>query len=176
MTEKTDYELLKGDSDDFTELYTRYSRSTESFLYIHKLVRNPSDYADILQLIWIRVYAIRDKYDPHWVFGTWISQVASSTALNFYRDQGRTLPVKTNQSLDRVLDYRESGDLLVVQETVEKVRKEVAALPENAREAIEKVFFSSTYFSTGEYHQGYKRARRLLKFPLRPLYNELSET
>jgi hypothetical protein len=51
MTEKTDYELLHGDSDDFTELYKRYSEGIRAFMFLYKLVRNPSDLDDILQLV-----------------------------------------------------------------------------------------------------------------------------
>jgi RNA polymerase sigma factor (sigma-70 family) len=173
MTEKTDYELLHGDSDDFTELYKRYSEGIRAFMFLYKLVRNPSDLDDILQLVWIRVRTCKSKYNPEWSFSTWLSKAALSATLNFYRDQSRTLPAVTNQEFDDVLDHRQGRDPLVVEDIVKRVREEIEKLPEDARKAVEKVCYSNTRFAASQCPSDYKRARRLLKCPLRPLYNEI---
>ncbi len=163
MTEKTDYELLNGDYYEFAELYSRYSTRISGFLFLYKLVRNNSDTDDILQLIWIRVYTNRDKYDSQWAFSTWVSRLAFRVALNFYRDQ-KILPLVTNSpNLERTIDHREVRDTLVVAETQKRVREAIENLPGNAKEAIEKVYFSDMRFATAQYHQGYKRGRRILK-------------
>jgi RNA polymerase sigma-70 factor (ECF subfamily) len=176
MTEKTDFELLNGSADDFIELHNRYTEGVKVYLYKHKLVSEPSDAEDILQLVWMRAYSSKSRYNPGWAFSTWLCRIAFHIASNFNRDKERILPANTNQNLDGILDHREPRDPLIVEEIVVRVREAVADLPENAREAIEKVHFSNMRFAASQYHQGYKRARRLLKCPLRPLYNELSET
>jgi RNA polymerase sigma factor (sigma-70 family) len=174
MTERTDFELLHGSEGDFDKLYDKYSQGIREFLYKHRLVNDLSDAEDILQLVWMRVHSSKLRYNPEWAFSTWLCRVAFHIAANFNRDKARILPANTNQNLDGVLDHRDYRDSLVVKEVVVSVREAVADLPENAREAIEKVYFSNMRFTTREYHQGYKRGRRLLKGILRELNDELS--
>jgi len=174
VTERTDFELLHGSADDFAELYVRYSQGIRAYLYKHNLVDNHHDADDILQLVWMRVHSSKVRYNPEWAFSTWICRVVVHIASNYCRDKERILPANTNQNLDGILDYRVYRDPLVVKEIVERIREAVSNLPENAREAIEKVYFSNMRFGTSEYHQGYKRGRRLLKGVLRKLNDELS--
>jgi RNA polymerase sigma factor (sigma-70 family) len=176
MERKTDFELLHGSADDFDKLYYKYSQGVREFLYKHKLLNDLTDADDILQLVWMRVHSSKLKYNPKWAFSTWLCRVALHIANNFSRDKERVLPANTNQNLDGILDYREYRDPLIVEEIVVRVREAVVNLPENAREAIEKVYFSNMRFTTRQYHQGYKRGRRLLKGELRKLNDELSAT
>jgi len=173
VTKRTDYELLNGDSDDFTKLYNKYSEGIEAFLYLYKLVRSYSDVPDILQLVWIRVHGKRAMYDPQWAFSTWISQMALHVALNFYRDRN-ILNITTNASfLPYHVDPRETQDAAEVAEIRERVREAVAALPDKVREAIELVYFSNTRFAQETCHPGYKRGRRLLRKSLKGMRYEL---
>lgn len=161
MTEKSDYELLNGDSDDFGELYQRYSSSVKRALYFYRVVRNRVDANDILQLLWLRVYQNRDKYNPKWVFGTWVTRLGIRVAFNFYRYEKPTL-TNNNEHLETIVDYREYRDYVEVAEIQGIVREAVSSLPENAREAIEAIYLRQTDLSRGQHAAGYRRGRRLL--------------
>jgi RNA polymerase sigma-70 factor (ECF subfamily) len=173
MDEKTNYELLHGDSDDFTELYNRYSNQIERFLYLYKLVRNPSDVDDILQLVWARVHANKDKYNQRWAFSTWLSRLSLRVALNFYRDQGN-LSVVSNYNLETLVDPHDVEDPLVIEEIQREVRSAVGKLPEAARLGIEAVFLEHTHRTrSAEHVSGWKRGKRLLRSSLGPFYNKV---
>lgn len=172
--EKSDYELLNGDSDDFGELYQRYCKGIEQSLWRYKLVGNRSDINDILQLVWSRVHQKRTMYNPKWKFSTWLTRLAFNVAVNFYRDQQRTaLITNDNSHLDTFVDHREYRDPVITTETQESVREAVNNLPTNAREAIEAIYLRQTDTCKGRHSAGYKRGRRRLKASLQGLQREL---
>jgi RNA polymerase sigma factor (sigma-70 family) len=174
MERKTDYELLNGSSEDFAELYTKYSTEFRRYLFFSKILWASADSHEVLQKTWIRIHEKRDQYNPDRApFRSWARRIILTEAYNYNRYIMKH-PAFTNIDLSSIPDPREDQDTLEVEEIVEEVRRAVSELPDNAKQAYQDLFFSNRPVKTAECHQGYKRGRRHLKVTLKRLHDEIS--
>ena len=173
MTEKSDYELLHGNSDEFGELHKKYHRGVQAFLRLNRLVRNPSDMPDVEQLVWLRVYEKRDKYDSYWGFSKWLLRLTLFVAFNYKRSQ-QILTLFTNHTgFVDIIDHRGVRDVLLLAEIQEVVRDAVANLSEDEREAIDLIYLQQAEKVQGPHRNGYRRGRKHLRSILRGFYHEI---
>jgi len=171
MTRKSDHELLNGDSDDFGELYQKYHRGVKAFLHLQKLVRNPSNFEEVEQLIWLRVFEKRAYYDPEWEFHKWLLRLSLFVAFNYARHQMARSHLTNRTDLDNIMDYRDQTDVLLVAEIQETVRRAVDDLPENERVAITLIDLHQTEKVRGPHRWGRVRGRIRLQTTLRSFYH-----
>lgn len=95
--------LVEGDHGAFAELMSRYK--TPLYRFILRNVGAASDAEDLLQDVFVSLYAKAASYDPAWKASTWIYRIA----LNKCRDHARRQRLRRFVSLDRNPDADESA-------------------------------------------------------------------
>jgi RNA polymerase sigma-70 factor, ECF subfamily len=76
-----------GDWGAFTELVVRYQRPVyNAALWV---LRKPEDANDVAQIVFLKVAAHLDEYDPRFKFFSWIYRIAVNESLNLLRRNGR---------------------------------------------------------------------------------------
>ena len=75
--------VLEGDRDRFGELIDRYQGRLVNYLF--RLLRNADDAHDLAQEVFVKVYQVLDRFDPHYKFSTWLFRVAQNAAIDQIR-------------------------------------------------------------------------------------------
>lgn len=91
-------DVSNGDHQAFAELMSRYK--TPLYRFILRYVGVASDAEDLVQDVFVSLYAKASSYDPAWKPSTWIYRIA----LNKCRDHGRKQRLRRFVSLDRNAD------------------------------------------------------------------------
>lgn len=128
----TDDELMKrvrrDDQEAFRVLYDRYK--SQLFIYCLRMMNDRDAAKDVLQEVFIRVHANRERYEPGTNFVGWVHTIARNLCLNARRDN------KSHTSFDETASYgtsaRPDSDVALR----EQLAGEIARLPEIYREAL----------------------------------------
>lgn len=83
-----------GDEDAFTQLVAAYQDRLVS-VFFH-LLRNQETAEDLAQEVFLRVYRVRERYQPTAKFATWLFRIANNLASNSRRSKGRRKEVSFN--------------------------------------------------------------------------------
>jgi RNA polymerase sigma-70 factor (ECF subfamily) len=76
--------VLKGDSNQFELLYTKYER--QIFSYVYSMVNyHPQDTEDICSMIWIKAYNKLDRFNQKKKFFSWIYTIARNSCFDHLR-------------------------------------------------------------------------------------------
>lgn len=128
----TDDELMmrirRGDQAAFRTIYDRYKN--QLFIYCLRMMNDRDAAKDVLQEVFIRVHANRERYEQGTNFVGWVHTIARNLCLNARRD------TKSHTQFDETATYGISpgADSDVVLR--EQVASEIAKLPEIYREAL----------------------------------------
>ena len=141
----TDEELvsgvLGGDRERFGDLVERYQGRLVNYLF--RLLRNLDEAHELAQEVFLKVYQVLDRYDPHYKFSTWLFRVAQNAAIDQIRRRRLKL-VSLHQedaegeARDWDLPSPERGPYghLRNQERGEALQEAIDALPWEYRELI----------------------------------------
>lgn len=129
----SDDELMKlvrrGDGDAFRHLYDRYK--SQMFIYCLRMMNDRDAAKDVLQEVFIRVHANRERYEVGTNFVGWLHTIARNLCLNARRDS------KDHASFDETASYNtfvdESNADVGLQE---QLAAEIARLPEIYRDVL----------------------------------------
>ena len=135
--------LLAGEERALTELMDRHA--TAVFHFLCRMLGNEDDANDLAQETFVRVYRARDRFQPGQRFSAWLFTIAANLARNQLRWRTRHPSLSldaedkaTEQSLGDSLPAPEDdpSHAAAASEAAVTVRRAVAALPEDLREAI----------------------------------------
>jgi len=89
MAIESDLELMlrvrRGDAESFEELLRRHRVPLVNFF--SRMVRERALAEDLAQEAFLRVYKVRERYQPEARFTTWLYRIATNLALNAIRDR-----------------------------------------------------------------------------------------
>ena len=136
MSSSSDDELMiqvvAQDETAYTELMDRHLNALYAFIY--RFCDNPSDAEDLTQTTLMRVWERAGTWRAGKVrFKTWLFQIARNLCIDEFRRQSRY----ETSDVDPEDLHREDGKSLEQEEKVEALRKEMSALPERQRTALE---------------------------------------
>src|SRR5438874_777177 len=102
--------ILGGDRDRFTELVRRYEKRLVN--YVFRITHRYEEAHDLAQEIFVKVYLELDRYDPKYLFSTWLFRIAQNASI----DALRTKPISevslarpTEDVPDRELEFADLG-------------------------------------------------------------------
>ena len=137
------HDLVLGRERALDELMSRHAAPIHQFLL--RMVHQEETAADLAQETFVRVFTHAAKYDPSQRFSTWLYTIASNLARDFLRGQKRRPTVSLNATTgeeeltlgDLQVDPSPlAPDVLMTEEQCARVRRAVAALPDDLREAV----------------------------------------
>jgi RNA polymerase sigma-70 factor (ECF subfamily) len=137
-----DGELLRrcrtGDEAAWRELVERHTRRV--FAISYRFSGRVDEAEDLTQEVFVKVYQSLARYEPAaGTFGTWLGTVARNHAIDQYRRR-REERARVNddpEALPLLPDHAEPvDDALARNERAQLVRRAVAALPQQLREAV----------------------------------------
>jgi len=136
-------QLQGGEEAALNRLMERHA--TPVFHFLCRMLGNEDDANDLAQETFVRVFKSRDRFDAQHKFSTWLFTIAANLARNHFRWRTRhpnlsleTENPETGQTLGSVLPANDPTphETALAGERAAAVRKAVAALPEDLREAI----------------------------------------
>jgi len=131
-----------GDGDSFDLLLHRHRGPLVGFFF--RMLRDQALAEDLAQEVFLRVYQVRERYEPEAKFTTWLYRIATNLALNAIRDrketatsaQGGEAPDAASLA-ERLPDGKPSAEQqLVESERARVIWEAVESLAENQRAAV----------------------------------------
>jgi RNA polymerase sigma-70 factor, ECF subfamily len=114
-----------GDADAFETLVRR--KTSKVYALCYRIIGNAEDAKDISQLVFLKLWENLEKYDPHYVFDTWLYRMVTNVAIDFMRNkQSRDNAVNSNLRLVKTAADAEQN-VVVQRKEVEAVFNEVSA-------------------------------------------------
>ena len=135
--------LASGDDQALTELMDRHA--TAVFHFLCRMLGNEDNANDLAQETFVRVYRARDSFRPEQRFSAWLFTIAANLARNHLRWRARHPSLSldaedadTGQSIGDSLPAPDGdpSDAAAASEQAVTVRRAVAQLPADLREAI----------------------------------------
>ncbi len=132
-----------GRRDAFDELVQRYQRRAVAVAY--RLVGNLHDALEVCQDALLRAYENLGTLKDPARFGPWLLRIVTNQALNFRRGRGprscengygADLPAWEDQIAEVPGADEQPGAPLAADELAERIRRELARLPERQRSAL----------------------------------------
>ncbi|TDU66082.1 RNA polymerase sigma-70 factor (ECF subfamily) [Prosthecobacter fusiformis] len=175
--------LSGGDDLALNEIMTRWQDKLTSFLW--HMTHDHAATRDLVQESFVRLYMHRQRYRPHAPFSAYLFRIARNLLSNHIRWQSRH-PAESLQTLSETGFDPSSEDptpdqAMEEDETAREVRRAIASLPEDLREALVLFTYQGmTYRQMAEVFDCSEkaaetrlyRARQLLKEKLAPLVRE----
>ncbi len=122
-------EFLKGDTEAFSELVRKYSRSLT--MMILKMVKDPEEAKDISQQAFLKAYEGLPKFAMASSFKTWLYSIAINAVRDSFRKRKN---IVDSGILQFIADPSDSpSDLLDREMKLAKLRKAIEGLPEKQR-------------------------------------------
>ncbi len=135
--------LMAGQDIALNDLMDRHAVAIFHFLF--RMVGNEDDANDLAQETFARVFRARASFRLNDKFSTWLYTIAANLARNHFRWRARHPNVSLSagsedpeQSLENILPAKDAApnEQTLATERAAAVRREVAQLPEDLREAI----------------------------------------
>lgn len=95
ITQELLVRLIKGDMLAFDRVYSIYSHKLYSFIY--KIVRNEDEAEDVVQEVFVKLWAARDKLNDHQLLNSYIFRIAYNRSIDLIRKR-----INTNKYLEQV--------------------------------------------------------------------------
>jgi RNA polymerase sigma-70 factor, ECF subfamily len=145
MAMESDLDLMlrvrAGDAASFETLLRRYRLPLVS--YFHRMVRDQALAEDLAQEAFLRIYKVRERYQPEARFATWLYRIATNLALNAIRDRKDEVPEPASEdpdggpALERFVDPQPTAEQQLLEGDRQRlIRQAVESLPGNQRAAV----------------------------------------
>lgn len=96
--------IVSHDQSAFSELYLRYK--DRIYYYFYRMLGNSSDLAnDFLQELFMKIIQKPEKYNPAYVFQTWMFSIANNMCKNEYRRRGVHTEFQKNEAHEEKFDF-----------------------------------------------------------------------
>ena len=145
--DNTDLELVQrvqnGDKQAFNLLIQKYQYRIKNL--VSRFVKDSVEQEDIVQETFIKAYRALARFRGDSAFYTWLYRIAVNTSKNYLVAAGRRPPTQ-DVDVDEVVQVRNAESLtelnspeaiLQNDEMVEAIRKTIAVLPDELKEAIQ---------------------------------------
>lgn len=176
----TDKEILRlyerGEREKaFNEIVKSYSERL--YWHVRRLLCSHEDTDDLLQEIFVKVWAALPSFRGDAQLYTWLYRIATNESLNFLRKQQARAALTNAQSIDADMEKRVDDDPFFNGDEAQRVlAKAVAKLPEKQRLVfnmryyddmsyadISKVLGTTTGALKASYHFAYEKIKEELK-------------
>lgn len=139
---RSDEELMlgyrDGDASAFEVLYGRHKGAL--YRYLLRQCRSAAAAEELFQDVWLNIVRARERYEVKAKFATYLFHLAHNRLIDYYRREGRSLPV--SYAGDDALEEVPDGSLPSVERQLDlrrqagRLRELIAELPEAQREAF----------------------------------------
>ncbi len=129
-----------GDADAFGVLVGYYTPSVKP--YVEYLCGNECDSNDVLQDSYIKAFSKMSTYDSRYSMDVWLRSIARNTFIDIKRKQQSRMGVivEDMQGYDIALTQTTPEDIIIRNERLERLERQLAILPAQYREIIELRF------------------------------------
>jgi RNA polymerase sigma-70 factor, ECF subfamily len=128
-----------GDVDAFGALFDHYHAPV--YRYIASRVGRPTDAEDLTQTVFVKALEALPRYEPRGVpFGGWLFRLARNTIIDFVRTRHDHAGLEAIS--ERTADDAAPDTLVATRQDLAEVRKALAQLTDEQREAIALRFFA----------------------------------
>ncbi len=153
LKNKSDQELIidaKKNKDDFVHIIRRYESPIRR--YIMRLgCRDYHDINDLLQNIFIKVYANINEYDPDLKFSSWLYRIAHNETISFYRKKNiRPMPVATEEEVylfENIIDETDFTEFIDTKINADILHAALDELEEQYRDVLVLRFFEEKSYA-----------------------------
>jgi RNA polymerase sigma-70 factor (ECF subfamily) len=156
------------DPTAFRSLYEQYARPV--YRYLYSKVGNQADAEDLTSQVFLKALEELGKFRNLGRFRVWLFSIAYSQAMDYYRKR------HSEQSLDEINLASHEPDPLATtihQQQIERMRKRIAALPDEEQELIRLRFVAGLRYT--EIGEVLKRREGAVKKALYRLLARLGE-
>lgn len=122
--------VLAGDRSAFGDLYDRHAGWVRAVAY--NATRDLTDAQDLAQEVFLRAYRGLGDLRDHERFGSWLMGIARTAAMEWRRRRARDPHRYAGGELECPVQAEPLSD----DESIERLREAVAALPERERQAV----------------------------------------
>ena len=153
LKNKSDQELIidaKKNKDDFVHIIRRYESPIRR--YIMRLgCRDYHDINDLLQNIFIKVYANINEYDPDLKFSSWLYRIAHNETISFYRKKNICpMPVATEEEVylfENIIDETDFTEFIDTKINADILHAALGELEEQYRDVLVLRFFEEKSYA-----------------------------
>ncbi len=161
----TDYDLvrecLKGNTQAFSEIVTRYKNLV--FSKVYALTNSYEDTLDLSQEIFVKIYRSLARYDSRYSFAAWAMRIAVNHTIDYMRrNKLETLPL--DEAEHRLSEGASPEQEYIAKEDRQKLNGAIATLSDKYRLPLEM------YYSSG---MKYKEIAEELGIPLSKVKNRI---
>ena len=135
--------VQNGDKQAFNLLVQKYQFRVKHL--VSRFVRDSAEQEDIVQESFIKAYRAIARFRGDSAFYTWLYRIAVNTSKNYLVAAGRRPPTQDvdvdetvhSRGADRLIETNSPEEMLQNDELVSAVKKAIAELPEELKEAIQ---------------------------------------
>ncbi len=141
--EKYQIEATKKNPEDFRPIYEHYYPAI--FRFINRRTSDEHITADICSQVFLKALSNIGKYeDRGFPFSSWLYRIASNEVNMYYRNLKKKRTVSLDYSgIDLIFEELEQSD---IKDKLEKLKRVLQSLPQNAVQLIELRFFEKRPF------------------------------
>jgi RNA polymerase sigma-70 factor (ECF subfamily) len=170
-SKETEIELVASAQRDpaaFRSLYEQYARPVYRYLYTK--VGNQADAQDLTSQVFLKALEDLGNFRNQGGFRAWLFSIAYSQAMDYYRKARAELPL---DEIDLAAHEPDPLATTIHQQQIERMRKRIAALPEEEQELIRLRFVAGLRYA--EIGEVLKRREGAVKKALYRLLARLGE-
>jgi RNA polymerase sigma-70 factor (ECF subfamily) len=135
----TDSELIKnasaGDSEAFSELYSRYVDRIYNYVYYR--TSNANDAEDLTARVFHRAYKhIHNYKEKGYPFSAWLYRIAHNLVANWYRDNKRKQEIPLDDSLPLISKQNQPEKSVIKMQEQESLMQAIKQLPHERQELL----------------------------------------
>jgi len=132
-------EARAGDAWAFGRLFDHYH--LQVYRFVASRVRRPSDAEDLTQLVFVKALEALPRYESRGVpFGGWLFRLARNAVIDHVRTSHEHADLA--QSVEQAGDDAGPDELAAIRQDIEAVRRALATLTDDQRDAIALRFFA----------------------------------
>lgn len=129
----------KGDESAYRALLKKYENSVHSICY--RMVRNTEEARDIAQDVFVKVFNMLDRYNPHYAFSSWLFKITANLCIDSIRKRRASFisfdePVQQEEgSIPRQFESpgRNPEEVVIDRQHGSMVSEAIETLPEHYR-------------------------------------------
>lgn len=127
-------ELIKGDENAFTELYTKYSAMV--YAKILRLTKCEETAKEILQELFLKIWEKRNQIDPAKPFSAYLFQIAQNLMYDHFRKVARDKVLSDNLVISAALFHNLPEDNQIYHERLQWLESAIEQLPTMRKEVF----------------------------------------